>query len=132
MCQRKHCTPGNRVSVHVPGPPQESLERDGTRTSQPVKPSPNPDNAGPIVHRPMGLPEPGSIVAQLALRCSALDHCATLEAQGTYTLYDPDPGAFGTLITTHDSIALRHQQSSRSPSKGDAYVVEVPLNPWSP
>ena len=30
--------------------------RDGTRTSLPAKPSPNPDDAGPIVRRPMGLP----------------------------------------------------------------------------
>jgi hypothetical protein len=35
---------------------QESLVRDGTRTSLPAKPSPNPDDAGPIVRRPMGLP----------------------------------------------------------------------------
>ena len=33
----------------APGPPQESLVRDGTRTSLPTKPSPNPDNAGLIV-----------------------------------------------------------------------------------
>ena len=37
-------------------PPQESLVRDGTRTSLPTKPSPNPDNAGQIVHCLMGLP----------------------------------------------------------------------------
>ena len=35
---------------------KESLEHDGTRTSWPAKPCPNPDNAGPIVRRLMGLP----------------------------------------------------------------------------
>ena len=51
---------------------------------------PNPDDAGPIVHRPMGLPiTPGcdtawirtrvSVVTPLALRCSALDRCAIRE-----------------------------------------------------
>uniref|UniRef100_A0A8C8MDD6 ATP-binding cassette sub-family F member 2 n=1 Tax=Oncorhynchus tshawytscha TaxID=74940 RepID=A0A8C8MDD6_ONCTS len=35
---------------------KESLERDGTRTSRPAKPSPNPDDTGPIVCRLMGLP----------------------------------------------------------------------------
>jgi hypothetical protein len=45
------------VSAYTaPGLPQESLERDGTRTSLLAKPSPNPDDAGPIVRRPMGLP----------------------------------------------------------------------------
>jgi hypothetical protein len=46
----------------APSPPQESLVHDGTRTSLPAKPSPNPDDFGPIVHRPMGLAaatEPG-------------------------------------------------------------------------
>jgi hypothetical protein len=48
----------------APSPPQESLVCDGTRTSLPAIPSPNPDDAGPIVCRPMGLPvtaatEPG-------------------------------------------------------------------------
>uniref|UniRef100_A0A8C7QQP8 FYVE, RhoGEF and PH domain containing 4a n=1 Tax=Oncorhynchus mykiss TaxID=8022 RepID=A0A8C7QQP8_ONCMY len=56
MCRRKHRTTGDRVSVHVPGPPQESLEHDGTRTTRLAKPSPNPDDAGPIVHCLMGLP----------------------------------------------------------------------------
>ena len=46
---------------------------------------PNPDDAGPIVRHPIGLRQslglnPESLVAQLALRSSALDHCATLEA----------------------------------------------------
>ncbi|XP_045543215.1 mucolipin-2 isoform X2 [Salmo salar] len=51
----KHCATSDRVSVHASVPPQELLERDGTRTSWPAKPSPNPDDAGPIVHRIMGL-----------------------------------------------------------------------------
>jgi hypothetical protein len=53
---------------------------------RPTQSNPNPDNAGPIVRCPMGLPlnigpgiEPGSVVTPLALRCSALDHCATQE-----------------------------------------------------
>jgi hypothetical protein len=37
-------------------PPQESLVRNGTRTSLPAKPSPNPNDAGPIVCHPIGLP----------------------------------------------------------------------------
>ena len=54
-------------------------------------PSPNPDDTGPIVCCPMGLPghgrlrqsldsNPESLVAQLGLRCSPLDHFATREA----------------------------------------------------
>ena len=53
----------------------------------PAKPSANLDDAGPIVHHPMGLPaatepglEPGSLVAQLTLRCSVLAHCTSREA----------------------------------------------------
>jgi hypothetical protein len=79
VCQRKHYTPGDRVSLHWPGPSQELLERDGTRRSLPAKPSPNPDDAGPVVLRPIGLPvaagcdrswtQPGSRVAQLAVQC---------------------------------------------------------------
>ena len=65
----------------APGLQQESLECNGTRTFLLDKPSPNPDDAGPIVHHPMGLLDsnPESLVAQLALRCSALDHCTTRE-----------------------------------------------------
>ena len=60
--QPYQCVGGNtvqlatEVSVHAPGHHKESLERNGTRTSQPTKPSPNPDDAGPIVHCLMGLP----------------------------------------------------------------------------
>ena len=36
--------------------PQEPLERDGMKTSLPAKPSPNPDDAGPIVRHPTGIP----------------------------------------------------------------------------
>ena len=56
MCRRKHSTPGNHACVHAPGLPQELLERNGTRTSLPAEPSPNPKDAGPIVRRLMGLP----------------------------------------------------------------------------
>ncbi|XP_064816559.1 sialoadhesin-like [Oncorhynchus masou masou] len=52
MCQRKHLAPGDCVT---PDTPQESLERNGTRTSLPTKPSPNPEDAGPVIHRLMGL-----------------------------------------------------------------------------
>ena len=31
MCRRKHRTTGDNVSVHAPGPPQESLECDGSK-----------------------------------------------------------------------------------------------------
>ena len=59
-----HIQSGGGNTVHLvtvsastaPGPPQESLVRDGTKTSLLAKPSPNPDNAAPIVRRPMGLP----------------------------------------------------------------------------
>uniref|UniRef100_A0A8C8F818 SH3 domain-binding glutamic acid-rich protein n=1 Tax=Oncorhynchus tshawytscha TaxID=74940 RepID=A0A8C8F818_ONCTS len=44
------------ASVHAPGRHKESLERNGTRSSQPAKPSPNLDDAGPIMCRLMGLP----------------------------------------------------------------------------
>jgi hypothetical protein len=40
----------------VPGLPQESLVRDETRISLPGQALPNPDDARPIVHRPMDLP----------------------------------------------------------------------------
>jgi hypothetical protein len=39
----------------APGLQQESLERNETRTFLLDKPSPNPDDAGPIVHHPMSL-----------------------------------------------------------------------------
>ena len=39
-----------KSAVHVPGCDKESLEHDATRTSKPIKPSPNPDDTGPIVH----------------------------------------------------------------------------------
>ncbi|KAK6302769.1 hypothetical protein J4Q44_G00271240 [Coregonus suidteri] len=78
-----------------PGPPQESLERYGTRTSQPAKPSPNPDDAVPIVCRLMGLPvaagcdtarvEPA--VTPQALRYSALDRCSTREGMRCLTKF---------------------------------------------
>ena len=95
----------------APGPPQESLLRDGTRTSLSAKPSPSPDDAGPIVRRPMGLPvvagcdrawtEPGSLVAQLALRCSSLDHCTTWEAHTIQSLV--------RFSTIYEHIAIKGQ-----------------------
>ena len=44
------------LSHHLHVPHKESLERNGTRESRLAKPSSNPDDAGPIVHRLMGLP----------------------------------------------------------------------------
>ena len=55
---------------------------------------PNPDSARAIVRRPTDLPvaagqkqslgaNPESLVVQLALQYSALNHCATREALGT-------------------------------------------------
>jgi hypothetical protein len=44
------------ASVHAPDHHKESLEREGTRTSQPAKLSPNQDDAGPIVSHLMDLP----------------------------------------------------------------------------
>ena len=55
--QPHQCVGGNTIHL-APGLPQESLERDGTRTSLPAKPSTNLNDAGPIVRRPMGLPVP--------------------------------------------------------------------------
>ena len=56
----------------------------------PGTPSPKLDDAGPIVHRLMGLPvaadtslKPASGATQFALLCSVLDHCATREAPAT-------------------------------------------------
>jgi hypothetical protein len=59
--QPHQCVGGNTVHMATvsaciaPGPPQESLVHNKTRTSLPAKPSPNPDDAGPIVRRPMSL-----------------------------------------------------------------------------
>jgi hypothetical protein len=68
---------------------KESLERDEPSKAPPVKPSPNSDNARPIVCRPMGLPvTAGNDTAwdrtqgcshSATLQCSALDRCATRE-----------------------------------------------------
>ena len=71
-----------------PGPPQESLECNGTRTSLQTKPSTNPDDAGPIVCRPMGLPVAASCDrAWTWTRISnVIDHCATREALATYDI----------------------------------------------
>jgi hypothetical protein len=91
VCVRENIIhlPGDHVSVHAPGPPQESLH-DGTRTSRPAKPSPNSDNAGPIVRRLIGLPvvagtclEPASVATLFALQCSLLDRCATRDTPCT-------------------------------------------------
>ena len=51
------CTRQPWLARTAPGPPQDSLVRDETRTSLPTKPSPNPDDARPIVHCPTDLPD---------------------------------------------------------------------------
>jgi hypothetical protein len=83
MCQGKHNTPCDRVSVHSARLATGIASAQWDKTFLPAKPSPNPDDAGPIVHRLMGVLVAGrawtqthkSLVAQLALRCGALDHC---------------------------------------------------------
>ena len=61
-CQPHQCVGGNTVPLATwsactaPGPPQESLVRDETRISLPAKPSLTPDDARPIVRRPVDLP----------------------------------------------------------------------------
>ena len=71
----------------APGPPQESLVCNGTRTSLPAKPSTNPDDAGPIVRRPTGLPVAAGGDRAWArtqnLWWHSLDHCATHEDSET-------------------------------------------------
>ena len=63
--QPHQCVGGNTIHLAIvsactaPDPPQESLLREGTRTSLPAKHSLNPDNGGPIVHRPHGSPGHG-------------------------------------------------------------------------
>jgi hypothetical protein len=49
------CINVSEETCTAPDPPQESLVHDSTRTSLSAKPSPNPDDAGPIVWCPMGL-----------------------------------------------------------------------------
>jgi hypothetical protein len=98
MCRRKHRTPSDLV-----GPPQESLVRDETRISLPAKPSLT--HAGPIVRLLQSLgSNPESLVAQLALRCSSLDHCATREANDnifvTFTCLKHNI----CLVVVHNSI----------------------------
>ena len=61
MCRRKHCITGNRVIMQAAGPPRKSLERDGTRTSRPAKPFPNPDDAGANCASPHGSPSRGRL-----------------------------------------------------------------------
>ena len=77
----------------APGPPPESLVRDETIINTPTDQAlPDPDDARPIVHCPTALPvaagydrawgaNPGTLMAQLELQYSALNHCATQEAQ---------------------------------------------------
>ena len=78
----------------APGQPQELLVRDETRITLLAKPSrmtlgqlcvaPQTSRTLPAATEP-GL-DPGCLVAQLALRCSALNHCATQEAPGFVNL----------------------------------------------
>jgi hypothetical protein len=72
--------------MHAPGLPQESLEHNGTRTSRPAKPSPNPDIAGPIV-------------------CSLMDH---LVAAGCDTAWDRTRICSNTASTAMQCIRTVH------------------------
>jgi hypothetical protein len=60
---------------------KESLEHNEPNKAPPAKPSPNPDDAGPIVHRPMGLPITAGCDTARERTLSALDHCTSWEAQ---------------------------------------------------
>ena len=59
---------------------KESLEHDGTRKSRPAKPSPNPDDAGPIVRRLMGLPVTASCDTAWDRTRVCSDRCAPQNA----------------------------------------------------
>jgi hypothetical protein len=48
MCQRKHHTPGDRVSVHCARPATGVASVRWDKTSLPAKPSAKSDDAGPI------------------------------------------------------------------------------------
>jgi hypothetical protein len=78
---------------------KEWLEHDEPSKAPPAKLSPHLDDAGPIVHRPMGLPatagcgwlwgnEPGSVVTPLTLQCSALDCCDTFWSEILHVIHD--------------------------------------------
>jgi hypothetical protein len=69
MCQRKHRTPGKRVSVHCARP--ATGVHNGTRTSLPAKPSPNPDDAGPIVRQLVSQLRPAATEPGLEPRISS-------------------------------------------------------------
>ena len=79
------------LACTAPGPPQESLVHNETRISLPAKPPLTRMTKGSCasLHGPPGRgrlrqslgANPESLVAQLALHCSALDHCTTREAQ---------------------------------------------------
>ncbi|XP_064875647.1 guanylate-binding protein 1-like isoform X2 [Oncorhynchus nerka] len=77
------------LACTAPGPPQESLVCDETRISLPVKPSLTRTTLGQLCVAPQTsrsrpvTTEPGCepLMVQLALQYSALNHCATREAQ---------------------------------------------------
>ena len=66
MCRRKHRTPGDRVSMHCSHPATGVASARWDKNILAAKPSPNPDDAGPIVRPAATEPglEPGSLVAQ--------------------------------------------------------------------
>ena len=76
MCQVKHSTPGARVSMNAPatGVARVRWDKDiPANQTLPLCVTPWVSRLHPAAT------EPGPLVAQLALRCSALDHCATRE-----------------------------------------------------
>jgi hypothetical protein len=80
MCRRKHHTPGDLVSVHCAWPDTGVASARWDKDIPAGQTLPNQDKSWPIVRRPMGLPVTAGCDRAWALRCSALDHCATREA----------------------------------------------------
>ena len=69
----------NHWAGPAPGPPQESLVHNETRISLLSKPSLTRMTLGQLCVTPRSA-NPESLVAQLALQYSALNHCATRES----------------------------------------------------
>ena len=86
------CTWQPWLACTAPGPPQESLVRDETRISLPVKPSltrttlgqlcvaPRTSRSLPVTTAPGRKPRVSGGTAGAAVQYSALNHCATREA----------------------------------------------------
>ena len=77
MCRRKHRTPGDSVSVHCAQPATGVASARWDKDNPPLTGRPNSGSPGRGRLCQSVDTIPKSLVAQLALRCSALDHCAT-------------------------------------------------------